>query len=119
MKFMNLTVQVKKYRKKFEEVFSNRMEDRQLLETINKKLDILLQEIQNLKGEKRVFIPRGGVNHLVKDMEQESNDPTDLYIPDVEIDNMEVKATTKVLENTTDDIKERVDILNRLEEEVR
>lgn len=98
---MNATQQLKKINK-------SREEEKATLEDINKKLDTILDIVDKLVLRvKIVEKPLGCVSMGV------STKKDDLYVPDVEIDGMEVKANTKDISNDRD-VTDNLDKLNKL-----
>lgn len=99
---MNATQQLKKINK-------SREEEKATLEDINKKLDTILDIVDKLVLRVNIVEkPLGCVSMGVS-----TKKDGELYVPDVEIDGMEVKANTKDIGNDKD-VTDNLDKLNKL-----
>lgn len=101
---MNATMQLKKLTKEKEE------QDATLRE-INRKLDLLIVEIARLKTQSSIPLIKEGTQ-IVKDRTWTKSEDK-LYIPEVDIDGMEVKAGVKEIDNKKN-IAGNIDKLNKL-----
>lgn len=101
---MNTTIQLKKLNKE------KREQDTTLVE-INKKLDFLINEIGRLKTQSYVSLTNKDINDIEEKMRIKSEDK--YYIPEVDIEGMEVKAGVKNIDNKKD-IVGNIDKLKKL-----
>lgn len=101
---MSITMQLKKLNKEKEE------QDATLRE-INRKLDLLIVEIARLKTQSSTPLIKE-VTKAVKDKKWIKSEDK-LYIPEVDIDGMEVKAGVKEIDNKKN-IAGNIDKLNKL-----
>ncbi len=104
---MNTTQQLKR-------IFKHRQNDVEALNKINKQLTLILKEIKDLKSSGQnstpIMLNKTGVTG-----EEKKETCEDLYVPEVNVDNMEVKAHIKTLSNEgCGDIESKIEKLNKL-----